>query len=429
MSVIEQSHQTFEQYYKRNSTVAIIENAMFSLIRLGLSPYTILPFYLKQLTDSPFLISLIPAIFVLGFAVPQLFMVKFLQRTRSRKHILIFSSLAQRVCILGILVLTIFQNHLSNPLTILLFFSLYLLYNISRGCWSLTWIDFLGCTVLRNRGKIIGIGNFFGGFLNLLGIFFLTRLLTILPYPQAITAILSFSFIGSLVSFGAIACLRDIHPADVEKEVDFQPGLSGVVKNNLPSGDFQRYLGWRSVITAMEMMLAFYTLYGLEKFNLPLAYVGIFAAILTVSDAIMNPIWGWLGDKFGYLFVVTAASFLGGLGALLSAFSPNSLVFSFVFLLNGMMLSGQQQGNINIVYEYAVKTKVPAYTAINQIILSLLSGLAPVIGGFITGSIGYAGGGLVAGSIGMIGVAGMVMNVRSPRLEKRKEETRQEIPK
>ena len=342
-------------------------------------------------------------------------MVRILRHTRRPMRLLILSSLGQRLGMLGMFLLTLFQIRLPNAVTIILFFAIYLFFNIARGCYSPTQIDFLGRGVPFNRGKIIGLGNFLGGIVNLFGTLLLTRLLTTLPYPQAITAVMAISLAGSMVSFIAILFLKD-----VPHVTPAHPGVEDPTqgKKVLPSPAFQKYLSWRAVIIGLEMMLPFYTLYGLDKFNLPASYVGIFAAILTISDAVGNPFWGWLGDRFGYLRIIIIASFLGCAGAVLAAVAPNVIIFSLVFLLNGFMLGGQSLGGVNIIYEFSPRRDVPLYVAFHQVLLSLLSSVAPVLGASLTGGLGYAFGSLVAGVTGFIGTLGMQFKVHSPRLDK-----------
>ena len=69
-------------------------------------------------------------------------------------------------------------------------------------------------------------------------------------------------------------------------------------------------------------MLSFYVLYCLAKFYLPISYVGIFSATLTLSDTTSNLAWGWLGDRIGYLSITIAASLLICLGQSWRRFFP-----------------------------------------------------------------------------------------------------------
>jgi MFS family permease len=225
------------------------------------------------------------------------------------------------------------------------------------------------------------------------------------------------SLAGSLISFVAILFLRDVLP-DGGAHSSLEDYSQG--KKVLPSPAFQKYLSWRAVIIGLEMMLPFYTLYGLDKFALPASYVGIFAAIMTISDAVGNPFWGWLGDRIGYLRIIILASSLGCAAAILSAIAPNVFIFSLVFLLNGFMISGQSLSGVNIIYEFSPRREVPLYVAFHQVLLSLLSSLAPVLGASLTGVLGYAAGSLVAGVTGFIGALGMQLKVHSPRLDKLK---------
>lgn len=425
MALAENARESVSKIYRSNSVAIMLEGALFSLIRLSISPYLVLPYYLQHLTESTFLIGLIPAIFVVGFALPQVLMARIIQRSRNRMRLLILSAVAQRICMLGLLLLTLVQSRLPNSWTIGLFLSIYFLFNVARGCYSPAYVDFLGRGIIKHRGKILGSGNFMGGILNIFSALLLTRLLTDLPYPQAITAIMAVSFVGSLISLGAILCLKEVPTEEDSGEPVAAAESTDSQAQHFPA--FQKYLLWRALVIGLEMMLSFYALYGMEKFDLPASYIGVFATLLTITDAIGNPLWGWLGDKIGYLRVIVVSTLLGSLGALLAAVSTNQWLFSFVFLLNGLMLSGQTLGGINIIYEYATSRNVPLYTAYQQVVISILSSLAPVLGAGLIARLGYPTSSLVAGTSGVIGVLGMQFYVSSPRLDlwgKRQRETR-----
>jgi len=403
-----------ERYYKRNYIASIVDLSMFSFVRIGLSPYIILPFYLQHLTNSSLLIGLIPAVYILFFAAPQLFVAKYIQRIKQRKNILIISSVGQRLCILGLILLTVCQNRLPDHITIIIFFTLYGIYNIGRGCYSPTYVDFIGRAIPRNRGRMLGVGNFFGGIITLIGSALLTDLLEAFPYPQAITVTFILAFVGSMISLVAIFSWKDIPLPEGEMPAEVSKKNTAWQKTLIPSKNFSRYLGWRSVITGLEMMLSFYAIYGLEKFNLSDSYLGIFTAILTLSDTIMNPIWGWLGDKVGYYRIMVAASILGCVGAVIAGVSNNLILYLLVFVLNGMMISGQSIGNMNIVYEFAPRVHIPTYSAISQVVLSPLSGGASLLGGYLIGVYGNEMVSLFASFMGAVGVIGFLVFVRDP---------------
>jgi hypothetical protein len=102
-------NRQIEKNYKWNFFWFTVDNMMFFFIFMGLSPYTVLPFYLKHFTDSNILIALIPAIHILGNSLPQIFMARFLKKTDERKKYLFIIASIQRLGIFGTLLLVVLQ--------------------------------------------------------------------------------------------------------------------------------------------------------------------------------------------------------------------------------------------------------------------------------------------------------------------------------
>ena len=96
-----------EENYRWNFFWMTLDNMMFFFIFMGLSPYTILPFYIGHFTESKILIGLIPTLFLIGTTLPQIFMANFLRNRRKRKKYLVITASLQRFAILGLFLLSL----------------------------------------------------------------------------------------------------------------------------------------------------------------------------------------------------------------------------------------------------------------------------------------------------------------------------------
>jgi MFS family permease len=406
-------HQDVDRHYRRNAIGIMLDNAMFYIISLGLSQYTILPLYLSKLTSSKVLIGLIPTVYIVGFAIPQLFVARFLKGKRRTKKYILITAVAQRVSILAFLVLTLVQTHLSANLTIVLFFLIYVAQNFITGMWFPMWVDFIGRAIPRKRGMVFGLSYLFGGILSLIGGGLITYLLKALPYPNAISAAAAIAFAASMVSLLIITTWHE-----TPMPVPAQPLPEGHPEHNLfhkikTDRNFQNYIVWRGVIIGIEMSLSYITISAVDRLHIADSQVGIFSIILSISQTVMNVFWGWLGDRIGYLKIILFSTLLGGIGAFLSAGAGSILMFYIVFFLAGAMMAGQQLSNINIIYEFA-HNDVPTYIAVNQIVLSPLSGVAPIIGGVLVSQVGYGWLFSLAGAFALAGLTGMALKVKNP---------------
>lgn len=403
-----------QKNYRWNFFWFTVDNMMFFFIFMGLSPYTVLPFYLKHFTDSNILIALIPAIHIVGFALPQILMARFLKKTDERKKYLILAASIQRLGIVGMFILFILQPilNLSNPLVIFFFFLALIVQNIASGFYVPAWLDFLGKCIPTRRGLLFGISNFFGGLLGLGIGWLLTFLLDHFPFQQAMPWIAGIALAGSMVSLLAISLWRQTLPPRHVTEADKKISSR---KTILADGNFLRYLVWRGLMVMLDIATPFYTLSAIASLKLADSQVGIFTVLLSLSETILNPLWGWLGDHKGFYNIVVISALAGSVAAILAALAPGLLAYYLIFIFAGAMISGLQISNFNLVFEFSPAGLVPMYTAVSQVALSPVSGIIPVLGGLIADKFGYFSDFWLAGGVGLISLVGMLVTVKNPK--------------
>lgn len=415
---IESYNEKIEKNFKWNFAWMALDNMMFFFIFMGLSPYTILPFYIGQFTESQILIGLIPTVFLVGTTLPQLFMANFLRRTSLRKKYMVLAASIQRLGILGLLVLAILQPRLSftPAVTLVLFFLFFAIQHTASGFYVPTWLDFLSKSIPRKRGLLFGISNFAGGLMGLGLGWLLSFLLNRYPYQDAIPIIFGISFAASMISFMGILFWREVVPPESffnEKSAN-ENSFAGVLQDK----NFLQYLIWRGLMVILEIATPFYTISALEQFKLNPAQVGIFTTLMAFSQAVLNPLWGWLGDKKGFLLIVKVSALAGSIGALIALAIPSLFTYYVVFLLVGAMLSGFSISSFTVIFEFSPKHLVPMYTAVSQISLTPLSSIVPLLGGVIAENFGFHVNYWLAGGLGLLSFVGMALSVKNPKKAK-----------
>jgi MFS family permease len=412
-------NKRIEENYKWNFFWMTLDNMMFFFIFMGLSPYTILPFYVGHFTESMVLIGLIPTLFLIGTTLPQIFMANFLRNRRERKKYLVISASLQRLAILGLFLLSVLQPkyNLSANLTLTVFFIMHALQHTASGFYIPAWIDFLGKSIPRKRGLLFGISNFIGGLMGLGMGWLLSYLLTRYPFGHAIPVIFGISLAASMVSLIAILFWREVVPP--EEFFEGKEKGENTFRTTLRDTNFVKYLLWRGLMVILEIATPFYTISALEQLALHASQVGVFTTILSFSEAVLNPLWGWIGDRKGFIRVVQISAFAGSAGALLVAAMPSLWIYYITFFLAGAMISGLQISSLNIVYEFSPKQLVPLYTAVSQIALTPLSSIVPTLGGVIVEKLGYSTNYWLAGILGLFSLAGMSIQVTNPKKHKK----------
>jgi MFS family permease len=186
-------------------------------------------------------------------------------------------------------------------------------------------------------------------------------------------------------------------------------------KGILNDKNFVQYMIWRALMVILEIATPFYTLSALEQLEVGAAQVGVFTTILSFSEAVLNPFWGWLGDRKGFLRVVQISGLAGIAAAFIAVLFPSLPVYYAIFFLLGVMICGLQISSLNIVFEFSPHNLVPLYTAVSQVSLTPLSSFIPLLGGVIAERYGYLANYWLAGSLGLLSLLGLSVFVKNPK--------------
>ena len=93
---------SMEKYYWWNFISLVFDSAIYAFSISALSQDTIIPYFVDQLTDRSWIIGLVPAIFYLGYYLPQLFGAFLVHARRTKKKFVLQVAIAERVGILMI---------------------------------------------------------------------------------------------------------------------------------------------------------------------------------------------------------------------------------------------------------------------------------------------------------------------------------------
>jgi MFS family permease len=407
-----------EKNYKWNFIWMTIDNSMFFFIFMGLSPYTILPLYVNHFSASSVMVGLIPTIYLVGTTLPQLFMANFLRKTKLRKKYLVLAASIQRFGILGLLLLSIFQPRLglSPSITLTLFFLMFGVQHFASGFYVPVWIDFVGKSIPRKRGVMFGISNFIGGLMGLGIGWLLSYLLSRYQIDQAIPIIFAMSFTASLVSLMAILLWREVIPPD--SFFTYKGNRNNSFGDVLTDKNFVNFLVWRGLMVILEIATPFYSISALRLPDVGPAQVGIFTTILSFFQAVVNPFWGWFGDRNGFFNVVKLSCLAGIIAALLGVINPSLFSYYLIYVFLGLMLSGFSISAFNIIYDFSPKQLVYLYLALSQISLTPLSSVIPLLGGVIADQFGFMANYWIAAGMGTVSLVGMMLKVKDPRKNK-----------
>jgi MFS family permease len=155
--------------------------------------------------------------------------------------------------------------------------------------------------------------------------------------------------------------------------------------------------------------------YGIERFAIDGAGVGQLTAALVGSTAIMNLIWGVIGDRLGHKLVLVCSAIALVFAALNAWAAPSAGWLFFSFVLLGVYIGGDGVSGMNIILEFCRPEERPTYVGLTNTLLAPMLSLAPLLGGWLATVAGYHGLFAVAMAATTTGACLMALWVQEPR--------------
>ncbi len=412
-----------EPIYRRNFFFFVTDGIFFMVAMGIIGSTTVIPDFVRHLTNSEVLIGLSSSLFDVGWTLPQLFIARYIVRAAKKKWWFVGPNIPVRLVMLvfaGIVVLI----GKEQPGTVLAAFLIcYALVGFGDGIVGVPWADLMGTSLdERWRARMFGAMTFISGGIMLL----------VSPLIGQVLGNAGLEFPNNYaVLFGAAGVLfaLSILPGLFFHEL---PGGKAVEK--LPSlGEFVPHLGrvlrrdgqFRAIILA-RMLTSLFAMAGPFYIGFATVQLGLSSkdavptllAMQTAGGILGALVYGWLGAKDNVLYIRIAL--VGGALLPISALVATvvgPLPLYFGFFMSGLALSNLFFGYQNWVVTYATPDQRPIYAGLFNTVSAVISLSAPFIAGTIAGQVGYEA--LFAVSI-LMGVAAlfvMLRYVHKPRVE------------
>ena len=353
-----------------------------------------MPVLVSQLTDSKLAIGLIPAIYTLGFYLPQLLSANFTERLRYKKPITMHLGGWGERLPYGIIALVLFFFAASAPnLALFLFFVLLTITAISTGLATPPWYDMIAKVIpVEKRGIWSGVGHGLGALMGIVGAYFVGRILEAYLFPNNFALLFALSLLFGGISFIGLALNREPPSESVKERIplkNYLRQLPDILRSHPNYRRFiiSRFIISRSILLLGTMATGFYMVYGTETFATDNTSIARLTALLTGvligAQAVTNLIWGFIGDKWGHKTVLVSAAFILMLAAL-SAYVANSQAWLVVtFILLGTYLAAEQVSALNIILEFCAPEDRPTFIGLTNTLLAPLFAFAPLLGGWL----------------------------------------------
>jgi MFS family permease len=390
---LEQEYPEYIEKVKKNYwwnfMVIMLDSAFFSFSVTMLSQDTIIPYFVSHLTGQKIFIGLVPALFYLGYYLPQLIGAYVVTGKPRRKIFIFWIAVTQRVGILVIALLTQFLGWFNDQQALALLMISITLYSITFGLIIPAYSDFISKNIIRRRGFFYGAMNALGGAIGFAASLTATYFLNRYEYPANLRLLFWVGFAASFISPFFIAAYREVpfpFKGKMEPLGDFFKSIPAHIKT---APGFSRFMGVRALLNMGLMANAFYALYAMQRFNLPDGVLGIITMIILLSQSFVGFLWGWLGDRFGFKRVYIIASVLVILMGLLAVSATGIWAFYIIAFCIGGLYAVNRTADANMVFELAPPRETSRFIGIANTFVAPVVTLAPLIGGVIVNAFSH----------------------------------------
>ncbi len=390
------SPSNLEPVYRRNFIYFMADNLLFTVAISIIGSTTLIPDFIRHLTNSEILIGLSSSLFMVGYTLPQLFVARYIVHYERKKWWFVGPNIPVRFMILLFAGIVVWLGKGQPALILLVFFVSYTIAAFGDGLVGVPWAD-LAATSLDNRWR----ARMFGVTAAVSGVV----LLAVAPLVGLVLGDRGPGFPNNYaILFGAAGVLFAIsiipgvfiHELPGGKAVEklptfgeFLPDLGRVLRND---GPFRAFILLR-VLTSLFMMAApFYIGFATSQLGLSSQVaVPVLLAMQTVGGIAGALLYTWIGAHNNVLYIrlaIGSAVLLPLCALLAGVIGPIPLYLGF--LVSGLATSGNLLScYINWVVSYAQHDQRPVYVGLSNTIAAVVSFVSPFIGGALAQYVGY----------------------------------------
>ena len=379
-------------HYGWNFGAFMVDFVGFGVAFNFVSLTSVLPAFVRRLTDSAPLVGLVSTTFRGGWLLPQL-AVAHLIKDKPRKKPYMVAGTSGRV-LWWVVALALWAGLAHHPSAMLaLFFACLALWAITDAVVSLAWFDIIARAIpLKQRGRLVGIAQFVSGTAGvgvgaLVGLILERR-----PFPDNFALIFTLAGVFLTLAATALALIREPPVQDMDSSTSKQAQdgwLTALSKHRA----FRHLILCRMMIGLMDLASPFYVGHAEEALHLPQSIIGGFVAAQTTAGMIASLLLGLISERWGPRQVIrigSAAAAIGPAFALAAHLSGGWMTqaYPFVYVTLGVVNSIWMLGFTNYMLEIVPEGARPVYIGLGNTIMGILT-LAPTAGGWLLEATSY----------------------------------------
>jgi MFS family permease len=395
MTSLTQPRSEHDPIYRRNFPYFMLDNLLFTLAMSLIGTTTLIPDFIRHLTSSEVLIGFSSSLFDVGWALPQLFIARYIVRHERKKWWFVGPNIPVRFVILIFAILTVMLGKDRPDAILIAFLIAYSVAALGDGLVGVPWAVLAGTSLdNRWRARLFGWTTAISGVI-MLGVSPLVGIAlgsSGLAFPNNYALIFGASGLLFAISILPVIFVHELPGGKPEATTPsirvFLPGLGKVLRQDT---QFRAMIAARMLTSLFAMAGPFYIGFATVQLGLSSSVaVPVLLAMQTIGSVGGALLYSWLGARSNLLYIRLALGLatLIPLSALLaSVVGPLPLYFGF--LISGLTSWNLFMSYQNWVITYATPEQRPVYAGLFNTAAAFISLIAPVIGGTIAQQIGY----------------------------------------
>ncbi len=396
---------TLTKELKHNLTANLLDGAFFGFAMGFASFVTIIPLFVRTMTDSAILIGLIPAIHNVGWQLPQLFTAGWIKRQKVLKPMVLALTIHERLPFLGMALVGLALPWLGNTAALVIIFVMLVWQGLGAGVTANPWQSMIAKIFPSEwRGTFLGSQSSAANLLASGGAIMAGFILQRISGPKGFSYCFLLACVMMVFSWLALAWTRE--PAHELEATDSASvpvnSLANLRKFMLRDRNFRWFVVARVVSHMALMGYAFYTVYAVDRHGVSPAGIGWITGALLGVQVVANVVMGWIGDHWSNRRVMEIGLVAVALSALLAWWAPAPGWFFLVFTLAAIGNVAIWTIGIIMVMSFGEERERPTYIGLANTLVAPATIITPFIGGWLADSFGYPATFMTSAALGLL---------------------------
>jgi MFS family permease len=373
-----------------NFFVNMIDGGFFGL-GLGFASFsTVLPLFVSNLTDSAILIGLIPAIHIVGWQLPQVFTARRVAQQKRYKPMVMFFTIQERLPFLGLAVLSWFIPSIGPKLALVITFMFLVWQGLGGGFTATAWQSMIGKIIPADRwGVFFGFQSAASNLLASVGAVIAGVVLEKNEPSSGFSLCFLFAVGAFIVSYVAISLTREEETppmtSGIERSV-YWKDLRSILRRD---ANFRWFVIVRILAQLGTVGFAFYTVYVVRFYGVKEVTAGILTGVLLFVETLVNPIMGWLGDRWSHRGVMAVGMISAAVSAGVAMWAPSVGWFYLAYTLAGISYVAVWTIAMAMTLEFGRGHEKPAYIGLANTLVAPTAFIIPLFAGWLADTVGY----------------------------------------